>query len=68
MHIIADQQADARKVTIEVSQLHSVSIEELQNYFEDQGHNVSVHSKTMLGGGRARLELYGLTTDGTPPV
>ena len=69
MHIIIDQQVYSGKVTtLEVSSLpRDCSGEDLQSFCEHQGGDVSVHSKTMLGGGKARLELYGLTTDGMPP-
>lgn len=61
------QKMDEEKVTLTVSSLpHGCSMEKVQKYFEQQGRSVSVHSKTMLGSGRAELELYGFTAQGMP--
>ena len=67
MHIVTDhdQQMDEEKVTLTVSSLpDDCSMEKVQKYFEHQGRSVSVHSKAMLGSGRAQLELSGFTAQG----
>ena len=62
-----DQQMDEEKVTLIVSSLpDDCSMEKVQKYFEHQGRSVSVHSKAMLGSGRAQQELSGFTAQGMP--
>ena len=64
--IAPTDQAIPDDITIEVSCLPpGISAGDLEIYFEGQGGNVEVLSAMNLGSGNARVQLTGLTVEGT---